>query len=238
MSRTQPNAAHRALAALEACGVVDHIITQNVDSLHHKAGSERVLELHGSLRGVHCLQCGATESRAAYQDRLQGANVEWLHTVARAEGHFDRPDFDVELQEAQYDAFSIPGCHACGSDMVKPTVVFYGGHIEKQVTARATALVEACDALLVMGSSLPVQSVRRRSTRADRARRDRGPLTRRARLQSARLARVAKSRGARLVVVNIGDTRADAIADMLVPARCSDVLSELLGQLGLTDAAA
>jgi NAD-dependent deacetylase len=54
----QPNKAHRALAELEEMGVVHHVITQNIDGLHKKAGSRNVTEIHGSLRETYCLQCG------------------------------------------------------------------------------------------------------------------------------------------------------------------------------------
>ena len=54
----QPNKAHVALAELEKMGIVRHVITQNIDGLHKKAGSQNVTEIHGSLRETYCLQCG------------------------------------------------------------------------------------------------------------------------------------------------------------------------------------
>lgn len=54
----EPNAAHYALAELEKMGIVRHVITQNIDGLHKKAGSRKVAELHGSLRETYCLSCG------------------------------------------------------------------------------------------------------------------------------------------------------------------------------------
>ena len=54
----QPNKAHLALAELEKMGIVRHVITQNIDGLHKKAGSRNVTEIHGSLRETYCLQCG------------------------------------------------------------------------------------------------------------------------------------------------------------------------------------
>ena len=56
--RYQPNAAHFAIAELEQMGIVRQVITQNIDGLHRKAGSRRVVEIHGSLREINCLQCG------------------------------------------------------------------------------------------------------------------------------------------------------------------------------------
>ena len=54
----EPNAAHRALAALEAAGLVEGVITQNIDRLHEQAGSREVVEVHGSVRTSSCLACG------------------------------------------------------------------------------------------------------------------------------------------------------------------------------------
>ena len=54
----EPNKAHLALAELEKMGIVQHVITQNIDGLHKKAGSKNVTEIHGSLRETYCLQCG------------------------------------------------------------------------------------------------------------------------------------------------------------------------------------
>ncbi len=54
----RPNPAHLALAALEAAGRLGGVITQNIDGLHQRAGSRRVFELHGNLRGATCLECG------------------------------------------------------------------------------------------------------------------------------------------------------------------------------------
>lgn len=70
MRQAQPNAAHRAIAALEAAGRVAAVVTQNTDGLHQSGGSRRVLELHGNARWVRCLDCGAVEPRPQVQARL------------------------------------------------------------------------------------------------------------------------------------------------------------------------
>lgn len=67
----RPNAGHEALAAMERAGRLVAVITQNTDGLHQAAGSKNVIELHGSGRTVQCLECGATEPRAAVQKRLE-----------------------------------------------------------------------------------------------------------------------------------------------------------------------
>ena len=74
MRAAKPNAAHAALAQLESRGVVRGVITQNVDRLHHGAGSREVIELHGALADVRCLECGHVEDRDSLQARLLGLN--------------------------------------------------------------------------------------------------------------------------------------------------------------------
>jgi NAD-dependent deacetylase len=66
----QPNPGHRALAALEAAGHLAAVVTQNTDGLHQDSGSRHVIEVHGSSRTVHCLDCGSREARSEVQARL------------------------------------------------------------------------------------------------------------------------------------------------------------------------
>ncbi|MGE5560395.1 MAG: SIR2 family NAD-dependent protein deacylase [Chloroflexota bacterium] len=71
----RPNAAHRALAALERNGLIRSIITQNIDSLHQAAGSRRVIELHGNLRYATCPRCGKLHPIAVVDDALAGGTL-------------------------------------------------------------------------------------------------------------------------------------------------------------------
>ena len=151
-SQAQPNAAHRALAGLEACGRVDTLITQNVDRLHHAAGSREVIELHGDLSKVRCLGCDVLRTRAAYQAELRDANRDWHAAVFRY-----TPDGDAELGEDCHRDFSVPGCRDCGG-LVKPDVVMFGEAVPKARVRDASAVVDRADALLVVGSSLMVFS--------------------------------------------------------------------------------
>ncbi len=59
LADAEPNDAHRALARLEEAGLVEAVVTQNIDRLHHDAGSRDVVEVHGSIRTARCLDCGA-----------------------------------------------------------------------------------------------------------------------------------------------------------------------------------
>ncbi|HET6655372.1 MAG TPA: NAD-dependent protein deacetylase [Gammaproteobacteria bacterium] len=147
----EPNAAHRALAGLEQGGRIHGLITQNVDGLHHKAGSRKVIDLHGRLDVVECLDCHATFSRAEFQAKLDRLNPGWHGLRATI-----APDGDAALDGADFDAFKVPGCH-CGG-ILKPGVVFFGEAVPPDRTAAALAWLDEADALLVVGSSLMVWS--------------------------------------------------------------------------------
>lgn len=151
MSRARPGPAHRALAALEDAGRVHLLVTQNVDGLHQAAGSRNVLDLHGRIDTVGCLQCGTRLSRAAMQARLLHGNPAWAALDART-----APDGDADLV-ADFSAFEVPACPSCGG-MLKPDVVFFGESVPRDRVATAFAALEAADAMLVAGSSLMVYS--------------------------------------------------------------------------------
>ena len=138
----QPNAGHRTLALMEETGRLHHTITQNVDRLHTKAGSKKVVELHGENSTVHCIECGYREPRSQTQERLEWDN---RHLRLPADETGDAEEVIVPL------------CPVCGG-LVKPGVVFFGESVPTDVTRRAFDLVDESDALLVVGSSLTVWS--------------------------------------------------------------------------------
>lgn len=148
----EPNHGHRALAALEAVGHVAGIITQNVDGLHQAAGSRTVVELHGALDEVACLQCQALTARQRVQEHLLMLNPGWQRAdVALA------PDGDADVEEARLRSFRVPPCGRCGG-VLKPNVVFFGESVPAPRVADAWALFDEAEALLVVGSSLTVYS--------------------------------------------------------------------------------
>lgn len=151
-ARARPNAAHAALARLERRGVVAGVLTQNVDGLHQQAGSRRVLELHGSLAAVICLDCGVRSARAVLQERIRRANPAF-----HAEADDVAPDGDVEIPDALTRDFVVPACTTCGGTL-KPDVVFFGENVPKPRVDRAWRMLDEAEALLVLGSSLTVYS--------------------------------------------------------------------------------
>lgn len=151
MTTAEPNAGHRALARLQAGGVVSTVVTQNVDGLHSAAGATPVIDLHGRLRDVSCLDCRQISARSALHERLLMLNPGFGDDVAPTA----RPDGDVELDDVS--DFLVAPCLACGG-VLKPDVVFFGENVPAERVARSYAAVDAADALLVAGSSLTVLS--------------------------------------------------------------------------------
>ncbi len=160
IARAQPNAGHRAVAALQHAGVVDGVVTQNVDGLHTAAGSPDVVELHGNLDRVVCLTCGDLSARSFLAERLREANPDWSAEVTGV-----NPDGDVSLPDEALDGFRVVPCVVCGG-VLKPDVVFFGETVPAERVAASFSLVERSRVLLVLGSSLKVMSGHRFVLRA------------------------------------------------------------------------
>ena len=203
IAMARPNAGHVALAALEQHDVVHGIITQNVDGLHHAAGSKRVVELHGSLASVRCLSCNARVARSEFQQRLLLLNSEWAERLRMSEPEM-APDGDAELDAEIVRDFHVPQC-ACGGVM-KPDVVFFGENVARDVVDQAWQLFDQCDVLLVVGSSLTVYYGRR-------------------------FVYCAQQVEMPVAVINIGPTRADDVAAVKVEASTAELLPRLVDML-------
>ena len=197
ISSARPNDGHRAVAELQRQGLIDGIITQNVDGLHQAAGGRDVVELHGGLDRVLCLACGVVESRAELEQRLHVANPAFAATVDTV-----NPDGDVDLPDDQLAGFRMVDCLACGAGPLKPDVVFFGENVPKPRVERCYAIVESARALLVLGSSLTV-------------------------LSGLRFVRHAAKHGITVAIVNLGPTRGDELADLRLHAPLGRALAEL-----------
>jgi len=148
----QPNEGHRALADLEASGHLHAVITQNVDGLHQRAGTRSLIELHGNIHRVFCLDCQRRFARATLQRRLEADNPALANVLAHP-----LPDGDAQLEPDSLEGFKVPACEACGGTL-QPDVVFFGDNVPKDRTQAAFARMAEADALLVVGSSLMVFS--------------------------------------------------------------------------------
>ncbi|MEU0900375.1 NAD-dependent protein deacetylase [Streptomyces massasporeus] len=150
--RARPNAGHQAVAAFGRQGLLSGVITQNVDGLHQAAGSEDVVELHGTLTRVVCLSCGAVSPRHELAVRLEEANPAFAPVAAGI-----NPDGDADLTDDQVRGFRVVPCTACGGTL-KPDVVFFGETVPPQRVEHCRELVRAATSVLVLGSSLTVMS--------------------------------------------------------------------------------
>jgi NAD-dependent SIR2 family protein deacetylase len=162
-----PNAGHTALAVAEEAGVSRGVVTQNVDGLHHQAGSYRVVDLHGRLDRVRCIHCGQSYSRQAIADQINISNPGIDMRVADG---LVKPDGDVAAEVTQ--GFVVPECELCGGTL-KPEVVFFGEFVQPEVFTRAETILKDADALVVAGSSLVVNTGMRL---VERARRQKKPV--------------------------------------------------------------
>jgi NAD-dependent SIR2 family protein deacetylase len=203
MDETQPNAGHRAVAALEREGVVTGAVTQNVDLLHTKAGSHNVINLHGTYAQVICLNCGESMSRAALGEKLDALNPGFIERAEAVGGLSVAPDADAVVTDTA--CFRYLDCPSCGG-MLKPDIVYFGESVPKDVVEQAFSLVDAADALLVAGSSLTVFS-------------------------GYRFVRHAAARGIPVAIINRGPTRGDHLATAKVDGGCSELLTLLAEEL-------
>ena len=201
IGHARPNTGHRALVELERARLAG-LITQNVDGLHDAAGSAGVINLHGEIAVVICLDCGERTSRRAVQDRLGRLNpdLDQPSVVGHAEL---RPDGDAVVD--RWRDFVLADCLRCGGRL-KPDVVFFGESVPKPQVERAYHLVDRADVLVVLGSSLTVMS-------------------------GFRFVRHNAKHGRPVLIINRGSTRGDHLATIKIDSGCSETLASLVDRL-------
>ena len=148
----QPGMAHQVLAELEAMGLIRLLITQNVDRLHQKAGSQRVMDLHGRSDRVKCMSCDAGFDRTDIQQQMADLNPQFATLQASV-----RPDGDADLETERFSEFKVLDCEYCGG-ILKPDVVYFGDNVPKEQVFSALEQLQQAQALLTIGSSLMVYS--------------------------------------------------------------------------------
>lgn len=202
MGHARPGAAHHALAALEDAGHVQLLLTQNVDGLHSAAGSRKVLDLHGRIDTVRCMDCGHRFARADWQRALEALNPDWVQLQART-----APDGDADLDGLPFAEFRIPPCPHCGTGVLKPDVVFFGESVPRERVQRGLDTLAQVDGVLVAGSSLMVYS-------------------------GFRFVQAAAAAGLPVLAINQGRTRADALLAAKLQADVGQSLQALARGLG------
>jgi NAD-dependent SIR2 family protein deacetylase len=191
---------------MEQAGITSAIITQNVDGLHRKAGSQRVVELHGNISRVVCLSCGQRFSRTRFDENFLGLNP-WITDTFRqraastAESELYTPDVLAKV--------AVPSCSVC-SGTLKPDVVFFGEFVPAAIFAASTEAIKQSNALIVAGSSLAVNS-------------------------AVRLVELARKRKMPIVIINRGETASDRWATCRIDASCSETLLSLARRLGSSE---
>ncbi|ROM39195.1 NAD-dependent deacetylase [Pseudomonas poae] len=197
----QPNRAHLALAALQQRERISGLITQNVDALHDQAGSHDVIELHGNLHRVLCLDCQQRSERDVIQRVMEHQNP-YLAGVDAVQA----PDGDTLLDPAFEERFQVPHCPYCDGQRLKPDVVFFGENVAQVTAAKAMAAVEHAEGLLVVGSSLMAYS-------------------------AFRLCKAMVEQGKPVIAINLGKTRADDLLQVKIEASCERLLPLLAERL-------
>ncbi|GGI08400.1 NAD-dependent protein deacetylase [Egicoccus halophilus] len=200
----RPNACHAAVAELQGAGRLSGIVTQNVDGLHTAAGASDVIDLHGRLDTVVCLDCGRRRPRLELGLRLDAVNPQWRDLLGAGVA-VHRPDGDVAIPEHLVADFRVVDCRRCGGTL-KPDVVFFGEHVPADRFRRALGCLEASAGLLVLGSSLMVGS-------------------------GFRFVTAAARRGLPVAIVTRGVTRGDRHATLKIDAPLCDVLPALAATL-------
>lgn len=203
----RPNGGHRSLASLDRAGLTG-VITQNVDGLHEAAGSRGVIDLHGRIDQVACLDCGRRSGRGRLQVRLRAANADVRGVLRAGAAELDdpsrlRPDGDAVVDE--WHRFVVVPCEDCGG-VLKPDVVFFGEQVPRTRVDRAMGVLAGASVLVVLGSSLTVMS-------------------------GLRFARQQVQAGRELVIINRGPTRADDLAHVRIHGGCSETLAQLTALL-------
>lgn len=199
--QARANIAHQTLADLQARHLINGVITQNVDALHDQAGSTGVIELHGSLHRVLCLDCRQRSDRQAVQEVMEAQNP-YLAGVDAIQA----PDGDTLLDSAFETQFQLPHCPHCNGERLKPDVVFFGENVAPETAAKAISAVEQAAGLLVIGSSLMAYS-------------------------AFRLCRAMVDQGKPVIAINLGKTRADELLTLKIEASCEALLPPLADRL-------
>jgi NAD-dependent deacetylase sirtuin 4 len=163
------------------------VVTQNVDSLHQRAGSKNVIQLHGGGEVVRCMECGKKQKRNDFHSHLESVNQGWLSDALQGfeQSQDMRPDGDALIKQVDYNHVHVPNCSHCQKGFLKPDVVFFGDTVPKYRVRLCEEAVKAADGILVVGSSLAVHS-------------------------AFRHVRAASKSGIPTAIVNVGETRAEA----------------------------
>ncbi|KAJ3275538.1 NAD-dependent protein lipoamidase sirtuin-4 [Terramyces sp. JEL0728] len=207
ISSAKPNQSHYILAKFQQRFPQTRLLTQNVDGLHSISGFKDVVEMHGTLHKVKCLGCEETVSRLDFQDELAKLNpqvVKWAkQNPDKIDGDVSssvNPDGDVEIAW-DYSDFMYPECSSC-KGIYKPDVVFFGENMNHHVRDQTFEAIDNSECLIVAGSSLTVYS-------------------------ALRIVKHAHDTKKPICVINLGETRGDSLATIVLNEKLASVLEQL-----------
>lgn len=172
IGKARPTMAHRLLAKLEGLEKIEAIVTQNIDGLHHAAGSRRIFELHGTCRTGRCPRCRKTFEMSEFYDQVARGDIE------------------------------TPLCLSC-KIAIRPDIVLFEDLLPEEAWEGSVAATQACDLMLVLGSSLVVYP-------------------------AAELPMIALSAGKPVVIVNLEATIYDRMATVAIHGRLGDFATAAL----------
>lgn len=209
VANATPSNSHIALAKLERQQRLTGLITQNVDRLHQQAGHQQVIDLHGRLDRVRCLQCSNFESREQLQQRLLTRNPFLLNISGLTAPDGDASFHDPQLEESITEQLQPVPCLICGGTLM-PDVVFFGGTLAKETHTAVQQLLQQSQGVMVVGSSLMVYS-------------------------GYRICKQAYQEGKPLLIINRGVTRADELASLKISGDCEYTLQQLVENTCIND---
>lgn len=221
-----PNAAHGALAELEACGILTGVVTQNVDGLHNTAGSRNVVELHGNESRARCMSCGTTcPCTAAFQSvgwvdedgeicesclpditPLLRASSSVPHHRSRNTSSCCRPKrawplLSVLMRRKPVCPEGAPRCK-CGG-LLKPDAIYFGERLDRSTLKQAVSWFRSCDVALIIGSSCSVTP-------------------------ASELPKLLKARGGTIIELNPKISRVSPIADVHLHSSAGEMMPRLV----------
>jgi NAD-dependent deacetylase sirtuin 4 len=228
LHKARPNATHWAIKDLGEMGLVQFVVTQNVDSFHSMAHPRlHTTELHGYLRAVVCTTCHNELPREQFQEALSRLNPAWAAFLTeaiasgalntedpderRARGMKTNPDGDVDLPDAPYTTFRYPACPTC---LAKPPIAANGVQTIVEVDNEGALIGSSTGGFLkpnviMFGESIPATIKEAAEQAIDSAGRLLVIGTSLATYSAWRLARRAKERGMPIGILNLGGVRGE-----------------------------
>jgi NAD-dependent deacetylase len=198
LGSAKPNAAHLAITELQKKDKCDAIITQNIDGLHHKAGSKNIFEFHGTINYANCIRCNEKYDYHYILNNFTSIKFDNISDYSSLLSSLNKGEVDRILQKLR-----VPECKKC-KGILKPSIVYFGEQIDKQVLEGSFYYAQSCDCLIIIGTSGVVYP-------------------------AALIPQIAKSNNARIIEINTEESEYSiSFADVFIKEKASIALSKLI----------